>query len=48
MFKIVAKINKIILPSFSKQRIDLAKATKIQKLIIAWRYYVTLRAIEKK
>jgi hypothetical protein len=48
MFKIIARINKMILPSFSKQRIDLAKATNIQKLIIAWRYYITIRAIEKK
>jgi hypothetical protein len=29
MFKILAKINKIILPSFSKQQMDLAKAKKM-------------------
>ncbi|WP_396199536.1 SsrA-binding protein [Flavobacterium sp.] len=48
MFKILAKINKAILPSYSKQRIDLAKATKLQKAIIAWRYYITIHALEKK
>ena len=45
MFKILAKINKAILPSYSKQRLDLAKATKLQKAIIAWRYYVTINAL---
>ena len=48
MFKILAKINKTILPSYSKQRLDLAKATKFQKAIIAWRYYITIHALEKK
>ena len=48
MFKILAKINKAILPSYSKQRIDLARATNLQKVIIAWRYYVTIHALEKK
>jgi hypothetical protein len=48
MFKILAKINKAILPSYSKQRLDLAKATKLQKVIIAWRFYVTIHALEKK
>jgi hypothetical protein len=48
MFKILAKINKAVLPSYSKQRLDLARATKLQKAIIAWRYYVTINALEKK
>lgn len=48
MFKVLAKINKAILPSYSKQRLDLARATKLQKAIIAWRYYVTIHALEKK
>lgn len=48
MFKVLAKINKFILPSYSKQCLDLAKATKLQKAIIAWRYYVTIHALEKK
>jgi len=45
MFKILAKINKLILPSFSKQRLDLAKAKKWQMAIIGWRYYVTTKAL---
>ena len=33
MFKILAKINKLILPSFTKQGLDLAKAKKWQLAI---------------
>jgi hypothetical protein len=29
MFKILAQINKVLLPSFSKQQMDLAKAKKM-------------------
>jgi hypothetical protein len=47
MFKIIAKINKVLLPSYSKQRLDLAKATKLQKAIIAWRYIVTCKALDE-
>ena len=46
MFKVLAKINKLVLPSFTKQRLDLAKAKKWQKAFIAYRYYVTARALE--
>jgi hypothetical protein len=45
MFKILAQINKIILPSFSKQQMDLSKAKKWQMAIIGYRYYVTARAV---
>ena len=47
MFSIIAKINKLILPSYSKQQLDLSKATKIQLLIIGWRIYITKRAINQ-
>jgi hypothetical protein len=45
-FKIMAKTNKAILPSFTKRRLDLAKASKIQLAIFAWRVYVTKRALD--
>ena len=45
MYKILAQVNKLILPSFTKQRLDLAKANKWQMLIIGYRYYVTTRAL---
>ncbi len=47
MYKILAKINKLILPSFNKQQLDLAKAKKWQMAIIGWRYFVTTRALKK-
>jgi hypothetical protein len=46
MFKILAKINRILLPSFTKQRLDMTKAKKWQMAIIGWRYYVTTRALD--
>lgn len=45
MFKILAKLNKVLLPSFSKKQLDLSKAKKWQMAIIGWRYYVTKRAL---
>lgn len=41
VFKFLAKLNKIVLPSFSKQQLDLAKASKLQMAIIGWRWFVT-------
>lgn len=46
VFKILAKVNKLIFPSYSKKQLDLSKATKIQLAIIGWRYYVTKNAID--
>jgi hypothetical protein len=46
MFKILAKINKLILPSFTKQRLDLLHAKKWQKAIIAYRYLVTIKSLD--
>ncbi len=47
MFKFLARLNKLLLPSFTKQRLDLAQASQWQKALIAWRYYVTTRALEE-
>ena len=46
MFKILAKINKLVLPSLTKQRLDVTKAKNWQKALIAYRYYVTIRALD--
>lgn len=48
MYKLLAKLNKMVLPSFSKQQLDLTKAKKWQMAIIGWRYYVTCRALDEK
>ena len=44
-FKIIARINKAILPSYTKQRLDLSKATSFQKLVLGWRIYITKQAL---
>jgi hypothetical protein len=44
-FKALAKANKTLLPSYSKQQLDLSKASKFQLAIIGWRMYVTSRAL---
>jgi hypothetical protein len=44
-FKFLAKVNKLILPSYTKKRLDLAKASKLQLALIGWRYFVTTNAI---
>lgn len=46
IFKSLAKINKVILPSFTKQGIDLAKAKKWQMALFGYRLWVTKRALD--
>ena len=46
MFKILAKINKFVLPSFTKKGLDITKAKKWQMMLIGYRYYVTKRALD--
>ena len=46
LFKTLAKINKMILPSYSKRQLDIAKASKFQMAIIGWRWYVTKNALD--
>ena len=46
MFKILAKINQLLLPSLTKRRLDVSKAKNWQKALIAYRYYVTVRALD--
>lgn len=48
MYTLLAKINKMLLPSYTKKRLDLARATKLQKAIIGWRYFVTTKALEER
>ena len=46
IYKILAKINKLLLPSFTKQQLDITKAKKWQMVLIGWRYYITKRALD--
>lgn len=45
MYKTIAKINKLLLPSLTKQRVELDKATKWQLALIGWRFYITKQAL---
>jgi len=45
IFQLLAKLNKIVLPSYAKR--DLTKLSKFDWAIIGWRYWVTIHAIEK-
>ncbi|WP_163514688.1 SsrA-binding protein [Gelidibacter japonicus] len=45
-FKLLAKINKTLLPSYSKRQLDLSKASKLQMAIIGWRVFVTKNALD--
>jgi len=48
MFKLLARLNKLLLPSLTKRQTDIAKAKKWQLALIAWRYWVTARAMDEK
>lgn len=45
LFKAIAKINKIVLPSFSKKGLEMQHAKKWQLAIIGWRYFVTKNSL---
>ena len=45
VFKFLAKVNKILLPSYSKKQLDLSKATKLEMAILGWRWFVTKNAL---
>lgn len=45
VFRTLARFNKLVLPSYRNR--DLTRLRKIDKLIIGWRIWVTLRAIDR-
>jgi len=45
-FKFLAKANKRILPSYTKERVDLAKASKLQMAIFAYKLWITKNALD--
>ena len=45
-FRIVAKLNKVVLPSYTKQKLDISKASKLQLAIIGWRAFVTMKSLD--
>ncbi|RKF04533.1 hypothetical protein C8N26_1205 [Tenacibaculum lutimaris] len=46
IFKLLAKLNKALLPSFTKKELDVTKASKFQLAIIGWRAYITINSLD--
>src|SRR5690606_14406888 len=46
LFKILAKANRFLLPSYTKRQLDLSKASKLQLAIIGCRYFITANALD--
>nr|WP_313111281.1 SsrA-binding protein [Aequorivita sp. F6058] len=44
-FKFLAKVNKKLLPSFTKKGVDLAKASKLQMAIFGYKLWVTKNSL---
>nr|WP_091869019.1 SsrA-binding protein [Pricia antarctica] len=44
-FRFLAKVNKAVLPSYTKRQLNLSSASTFQMAIIGWRYYVTTNAL---
>ena len=45
-YKILAKLNKTLLPSFTKRGLDISKASKLQLAIIGWRAFITKKSLD--
>lgn len=46
VFKTLSKLNKAVLPSYTKKRLDISKASKLQLAIIGWKAYVTMNSLD--
>jgi len=46
LFSTLAKINKAVLPSFTKKRLDLAAVSKPQLALFAYRLWVTKNSLD--
>lgn len=44
VFKILAKINKTIMPRFSQK--DITRLSKFDQALVAYRYWVTINALD--
>lgn len=46
MYKLLAKLNKLVLPSLTKSGLDITKAKKWHKILLAYRYFVTIKSLK--
>ncbi|MBX2895363.1 MAG: hypothetical protein KF763_07965 [Cyclobacteriaceae bacterium] len=44
VFKILANLNKVLLPRISKR--DLNRLSKFEKAVVAYRYWVTINSLD--
>ncbi|SHH26484.1 hypothetical protein SAMN04488109_3434 [Chryseolinea serpens] len=44
LFKLLASVNKVILPRYSQR--DITRLSKLDKALVAYRYWVTLNALD--
>lgn len=44
LFKIIARINKVVMPSYVNK--DLINLSKFDKILIGYRYYITKKSLE--
>ena len=44
IFKVLARINKVIVPRYSKR--DITKLSKLDKALVAYRYWVTTNSLD--
>ena len=45
MYKLLAQLNKLVLPSLTKSGLDITKAKKWQKALLAYRYFITIKSL---
>lgn len=45
IFKMLGKMNSLILPNYTKKKLDLQKADKFEKAIIGWKLWVTKNSL---
>jgi hypothetical protein len=43
-FKMLARLNKVLLPRYSKR--DITRLSRLDKALIAYRYWVTIHALD--
>jgi len=45
IFIILARLNKTLLPSLTKKRVDIMQLSTMQKLVLAWKTWVTKNSL---
>lgn len=45
-FIVLARLNKLVLPSFTKRGLDITRASKFQLAIIGWRAFITKNSLD--